>query len=72
MMPMGRSVRDHCDRVRNSDRCTMRSNCNNMIMPSDGCCPICGMVVNVVLSCCKVSLRIQNRAYLNQYHTNFK
>ena len=48
MMPMSRTVSDHCARVRSSSRCTMRRNCNNRIMPSDGCCPICGKVFNVL------------------------
>ena len=42
MMPMNRTVRDHCERVRNSRRCAMRTGCNDRVMPSDGCCPICG------------------------------
>ena len=45
------SVSDHCERVRSSSRCETRSNCANMVLPSDGCCPICGKVV-IVLLCC--------------------
>ena len=36
------NVRDFCARIRNSNRCANRQNCNSTVRPTDGCCPVCG------------------------------
>lgn len=36
------TVTDFCARVRNRRRCRSQQNCNTIVLPTDGCCPICG------------------------------
>ena len=41
----GRNVsrEQHCQNIRNSNRCIHNSNnCQQLVQPGDGCCPICG------------------------------
>ena len=38
----GVTVNNICQRLRNSGRCTDLSDCDSVIRPEDGCCPVCG------------------------------
>ncbi len=43
----GRSLDEHCERVRDTSRCLHNStNCRHLVQPEDGCCPVCGEVFN--------------------------
>ena len=44
------SLEELCQRVLNDDRCVSNDmNCDSLVFPEDGCCPICGMLVKDLL-----------------------